>query len=158
MKPIRPIILVILAITAVVLCTLPFLFKDKKVIYVYTKDAQMNAIETAFVKALKTAHFTIIINEDKKLPENSYALWFLLPQNIADIDRKSTAKHNFVYSEEHYPFDWHEIATSPIILTPYQDLYEHYMRSNIKSALFNIKDNNASKRFHDIYQWIKENN
>jgi len=46
----------------------------------------------------------------------------------------------------------------PVMLTPHQKLYEHYMRTNIKSAVLDIKTPAAAAvRFKEIYHWLKAN-
>lgn len=127
----------ICVITAAVLCTLPFLTIKKEVIYIYTKSLQLQSKELGFVRELKLLGYKVLINSPIKPSEQDYGLWLGSPEDVADIN-KNPAKIKFLYTEAYYPADWHGIQNMPIILTPYKELYEHYMRSNIKTAWFTI--------------------
>lgn len=128
-------VIVLLFITAVVLCTLPFLLVKKDIIYVYTKNHQPDSRERGFILELKNLSYQVKVNQTPT-KEQETAIWFKMPHNIKNIMFNNKFKYNFVYNEEYYPFDYEGLEELPIILTPYQDLYEHYVRSNIKSAVF----------------------
>lgn len=123
------------AATAATLCVLPFLAADKETIYLYTKDSRADSREQGFANELKRLGYEVKLNtSDMPLP-NSIGVWFKRPEYAKEINR-SQAKYNFIYNEDYYPLNGQEIQTQLIVLTPYQDLYEHYVRSNIKSAKF----------------------
>lgn len=144
----------ILAIAAVVLCTLPLLVRHQPVIYVNSEHG-LTSVEQQFLSALKTNGIKPILHQ-KDFPSNAFVLWFYPPEKALDLSSQSE-QTNFIYSDAYYPFDWKEVNELPIMLTPHQKLYEHYMRSNIKSAVLDIKSPNAAARFIEIYRWIKEN-
>lgn len=121
--------------TAATLCVLPFLAAYKETIYLYTRDAHPNSREQGFANELKRLGYEVKLNtSDMPLP-NSIGVWFKKSEYVKEINR-SQAKYNFIYNEDYYPLNGQEIQTQLIVLTPYQDLYEHYVRSNIKSAQF----------------------
>lgn len=122
-----------LTLTVVVLCTLPFLFIKKEKLYIYTNMNQISATEQSFMKELKQLGVKVIVNSKKEITENDDVLW-LSTENIYEKVRKSKSRNNFIYSENYYPLEWQELNKPVIILTPYQLLYEHYMRSNVPSA------------------------
>lgn len=145
-----------LALTAVVCVTLPFLAYKTEVISVYPQQNSLNATEKSFISALKKEGYDVKISPVK---QTAIAIWFRFPNQIKEITA-STAKYNFMYTEEHYPFDWYKIDNLPIILTPHQDLYEHYVRSNLKSARISITPRTAAKavkKLKEILNWLKEN-
>ena len=144
----------ILAIAAVVLCTLPLLVVPKESICVKSKMQTLTAAETEFLSQLKKHGIKL----EKHNCSSAYMLWFANPEDVSEIVANSSAKYDFIYSEAHYSFNWHEVKRLPVMLTPYQDLYEHYMRSNVKSAVLDTKKTTAAKRFIEIYHWLKENN
>jgi len=148
-------IFMISAIAAVVLCTLPLLVKQQPVIYV-NSEHELTSVEQQFLSDLKTNGIKLIRHQ-KKFPTNAYVLWFYPPEQAIAIQDSSSEQINFIYSDAYYPFEWKGGKELPIMLTPHQKLYEHYMRSNIKSAVLDIKFPNAAARFIEIYQWIKEN-
>lgn len=153
----KKIVLASIIIAAVVLCTLPFLFKPQNTIYVYTLHNNITEHEQSFIKDLGKIGFNIKHRKADDASKGGYALWFAPPEYVVEIQKISHAKYDFIYSEAHYPFNWHSIKNSPIMLTPHQNLYEHYMRSNIKSAVLDIKTPTAAKRFQELYQWLKNN-
>ena len=112
-------------------------------IYVYTKNSRPDSREIGFIEELQKKGYKIYINKKTTKKEN-VAIWFKdffsIPKNIA----KSHFAYNFIYNEEYSPISWENIDDSFILLTPYIEIYEHYMRSNIKSATFylgvNTKD------------------
>lgn len=134
---------VLLSITAVVLCTLPFLLIKKDTIYVYTQNQYQNSKEEGFINGLKKSGYRVIVNANVDTSQK-VALWFRPTNAVKSIMDTTKFKYNFIYNEDYYYFNWQELKEKPIMLTPYQDLYEHYMRSNIKSAKFylgvNTKD------------------
>lgn len=126
---------VLLVVTAVVLCTLPFLLIDKETIYIYTQNQIPNSKERGFIDELKKNGYRVIFNKQIS-KKQKVAIWFKSPNTIREIMTTTPFEYNFVYNEDYYPFNWQGLIKQPIILTPYQELYEHYMRSNIKSAVF----------------------
>ena len=139
-------IIVLLFITAVVLCTLPFLLVKKDTIYVYTKNLIPDSRERGLVLELKELGYEVKVNQ-KPSKQKETALWFRLPHNIKEIMSNTKFTYNFIYNEEYYPFEYENLEEMPILLTPYQDLYEHYMRQNIKSATFVL---GANQREYNI--------
>ena len=139
-------IIVLLFITAVVLCTLPFLLVKKDTIYVYTKNLIPDSRERGIVLELKELGYEVKVNQ-KPSKQKETALWFRLPHNIKEIMSNTKFTYNFIYNEEYYPFEYENLEEMPILLTPYQDLYEHYMRQNIKSATFVL---GANQREYNI--------
>ena len=145
------------AIAAVVLCTLPFLAVKKDILYVYTEQSTPSVEEQGFIRELRRVGISVIINEQVKPEKKGYALWFKNPDYVAKIS-DSLALENFLYTKAYYPFDWKTIKNPPIVLTPYRQIYEHYMRSNIKSAIMNLGidtsifyQKNTQKRYPLVY-------
>ncbi len=129
-------VLCILAVaTAVMLCILPFLATEKETVYIYTKSHRPNSREVGFVNELKRLGYEVKLNASNMPRQEDIGIWFKAPEYVKEIN-KSQAKYNFIYNEDYYPLNWQEIQTRLIVLTPYQDLYEHYTRSNIQSAKF----------------------
>lgn len=121
------------AITAVVLCTLPFLAVKKDTLYVYTNSPTPLSEETGFIRELRRLGINVVVNSNHKPEENAYGLWFKNPESLGEIET-SPAKINFLYTEAYYPIEWADRDKHPVVLTPYRELYEHYVRSNIKTA------------------------
>lgn len=149
-----------IAITAAVCFTLPFLAYNKKtLIVVYPSTAKINAPEKAFIAALKGEGYAVKIASEKQKAAD-VAIWFRPPDAVGEITT-SAATYNFMYSNAHYPFDWYKMPNPPIVLTPYNDLYEHYVRSNLKAALMPELTTNtaptAAKKLKEIINWLKEN-
>jgi len=124
----------VLALTAVMLCILPFLAVKKNILYVYTEQSTPSIEEEGFVRELRRLGLTVMVNEKPKTDKENYALWFKNP-NDAEKIANSVFKENFLYTQAYYPLDWRISKKMPIILTPYREIYEHYMRYNIKSAM-----------------------
>ncbi len=154
---VQKIYIILLAIVAAVaLCVLPFFAIDKETIYVYTANIYPDSREQGFVNALKRIGYKVKLNNKSSPAPDSIGFWFTPPKYLAKINQ-SQAKYNLIYSEGYYPLDSQEVQTNLIILTPYQDLYEHYVRSNIKSAKFvlgvNLEDFSVnSKNFLKGYK------
>ncbi len=130
------------AITAAALCVLPFLAAKKDVVYVYAKSAVPDSREQGFVRELKRLGYEVKLNA-KELPRaGTVGLWFKGPDAVSLISR-SAAEYNFIYNEDYYPFDWRGLEKLPVVLTPYRELYEHYARANVKTALFTLGVNPA---------------
>jgi len=138
-----------LVITAVVLCTLPFLATKKEVIYIYTESPVPLSKEEGFIRELQRIGIKTIVNADKMPQKEDIGFWFKNPE-YAKVIEKSPAKYNFLYTEAYYPIEWKNSTKQPIILTPYRELYEHYMRSNIKTAMITLGLNTAD--FYDKRQ------
>ena len=162
------ILFLVSTITAVVLCTLPFLAVKQEVVYIYTDSFTPTSKETDFIKELQRLGVRVILNSKTNPSQDSYGLWFKTPDYAKEL-ATSPAKENFLYTEAYYPFDWKGLDKLPVMLTPYQDLYEHYMRTNIKSAVLNLsvtskaQDNESSpviaaKRFKEILDWFAKSN
>ena len=136
-------LIVLLSITAVALCALPFLLVNKDVIFIYTKNHYPTSKENGFIDGLKKSGYRVIVNTSTKTPQK-VAIWFKSTNAVKTIMDTTQFKYNFIYNEDYYSLNWQELKEKPIILTPYQELYEHYMRNNIKSARFylgvNTKD------------------
>ena len=143
---------VVLTVAVVVLCTLPLLFTKKNILYVYANELP----QQSFFSGLKRAGFNVIFNSYDKPKDGSDVLWFSMPQQLEKI-QDNNFRFNFVYTEDNYPIDWQQLQTPVIILTPYQKLYEHYMRSNVPAAKFNLTDKTSVQRFYEIWKWLNEN-
>lgn len=132
------------AVAAVVLCTLPFLAAktQKDIVYVYSASPKPDSREVGFIRELKKLGCEVKVNPENKPDKSVAAVWFRSPEfarNLAD----SEAGYDFIYSEAYYPFDWRGLPKMPVMLTPYREIYEHYARSNIKSAMFTLGVNTA---------------
>ncbi len=153
------ILFLVSAISAVALCALPFFAGHKNIVYVYTKQNAVDKREQDFISELKHIGYYIQLNSPKLPAKEDIVIWFRSPEFAKEI-ANSPAQYNFLYSDAYYPFDWYGMQKYPVMLTPYQDLYEHYMRANIKSAVFQF-DTTAPKlaatRFHQLLMWLKEN-
>lgn len=147
-----------LAITAVVLYALPFLAFGKTVITVYPEKNAPNAVEKALITALQQEGYKVKISAPTS-GKSDIAFWFRTPEQVSETVR-GTAKYNFMYSDAHYPFDWQGMKKLPIILTSHQDLYEHYTRSNVKTAVFpQITVTSATKaaaRLKELINWLNK--
>lgn len=136
--------LLVLAVllTAVVLCTLPFRVLKQETLYVYTKG-QSSSAEAGFIDELKRLGFAVKLNV-KELPKpQTAALWLDTPNAMEEM-KKSQAEVNFIYTTAYYPLPLAGQTKALVVLTPYRELYEHYVRFNQKTALFslgiNLKD------------------
>lgn len=136
--------LLVLAVllTAVVLCTLPFRVLKQETLYVYTKG-QASSAEAGFIDELKRLGFAVKLNV-KELPKpQTAALWLDTPNAMEEM-KKSQAEVNFIYTTAYYPLPLAGQTKALVVLTPYRELYEHYVRFNQKTALFslgiNLKD------------------
>lgn len=155
--------LLVLAVllTAVALCTLPFRFLKQETLYVYTKG-QASSAESGFIDELKRLGFAVKLNA-KELPEpQTAALWLDSPNALEEM-KKSQADFNFIYTTAYYPLPFAEYQKAPIVLTPYRELYEHYVRVNQKTALFslgvNLKDfyNTEDKKVYTVLYYGDNN-
>ena len=146
-----------LLVTAVVLSTLSLHFFSKDTIYVYSSKNILNKSEQEIIKDLQEAGYRIVLNKAISKKEK-FSLWFRNPENVKDIMSKTTFKYNFIYSNAYYTFDWEGLDKQPIVLTPYQELHEHYMRSNIKSAVIKLDDKKTRSKLIELIDWIKVNN
>jgi len=154
----------VLALTAVMLCILPFLAVKKDILYVYTQRAVPSVEEQGFIRELRRLGLSVMVNENTKTDKENYALWFKNPdyaEKIADF----VFKKKFLYTEVYYPLDWKTVKNPPIILTPYREIYEHYMRYNIKSAMMTLGvdtsvfyESSHHKKYPLIYRGNNKNN
>lgn len=143
----------LISITAVVFFTLPFLM-DAKILYVYSSQP-LNTYENTYVKELGELGYKIKYNVSSDAKEEGAAIWFYTPEIIRQL-KQSKAKYNFLYTEEYNVVDLSDISEYPIILTPHRALYEHYVRSNMKTALLDIKNPKASAiKLNQILEWLK---
>lgn len=150
----KKILFPVLLIAAAVLCALPFLTNSENVIYIYTAQQKPDVAEQKFIAALKEQGVIVKLNAPE--PQNA-ALWFRPPERV-DEAVKSPAQYNFIYSEVYNVFDWRGMKNPPVVLTPHRDLFEHYTRSNLKTALFDIKNSQyAARKFLEILNWLKLN-
>lgn len=131
-----------LTVMAAALCALPFFMVKKETVYVYTKSITPDSKERGFIAELKRQNFAVKENPASLPPKDAVGFWFKPPSHVAEI-AASTAEYNFLYSEEYYPAEWRGLKKLPVLLTPYRDLYEHYVRSNLKTALFTLGVNPA---------------
>lgn len=144
----------VMLIAAAVLCALPFLADSADDVYIYTAEPTPNATEQDFIAALKGQGVSVKINTPH--PKQT-AIWFRSPEQVADVI-KNPVKYNFMYSEVHNVVDWRGMKNPPIVLTPHRDIFEHYTRSNLKTALFDLQNNTkAARRFLEILNWLKAN-
>ena len=145
----------VLSITAAVFCALPFLVGSGDDVYSYTVEHTPNISEQNFVNALTELGINVRVNEQNA---KNFAVWFRSPEQAEKV-AESSAKYNFIYNEARYTFEWRKMNKTPIVLTPYRDLFEHYTRSNLKTALLDIQDSKkAAQKFLEILNWLKENN
>jgi len=134
---------VLLFITAVVLCALPFFVLPQNKVYVYTKNIYPDSREDGFVGQLQKKGYRVYINKEPTSQEE-VAIWFKSFASIPFKEAKAKFTYNFIYSEDYSVVGFSKFDDNFIVLTPYVEIYEHYMRSNIKSAMFylgvNTKD------------------
>ncbi len=133
--------IVLLLITAVVLCALPLKYIKQEKIYIYTKTKIPSSQERGFALALRKKGYKVIINSENKLSDDDVSIWF---SNIEAIERKidrASMKYCFLYVQDYFPINLDLTKENPIILTPYQDIFEHYTRTNIRSATFYLGEN-----------------
>ncbi len=151
-------------IAAVVLCTLPFLLLKRDCIHIYTQSPRPSSRELGFIRELKRLDLKVVVNSKNLPTKDSYGVWFKDPDYAAQI-AKSPAKINFLYTEAYYPLDGQSYRSSLVILTPYRALYEHYMRSNIKSAMLTLgvnlsdfyKETAEQKKYPIVYYGDNDN-
>ena len=125
------------AIAAAALCALPFLAVKKDVVYVYAKSPVPDSRETGFIRELKRLGYEVKLNSSSLPAAGTVGLWFRPPEFASQLET-SPAAWNFIYNEDYYPFNWRGLKKLPVVLTPYRELYEHYARSNIKTAMFTL--------------------
>lgn len=135
----------IVVITVVALCGLPLLSAKFDTIYIYTQTQNPTSKEIGFINELKHLGYRVKVNHVAMPPQDSIGFW-IKDSKFARKISSSQAKYNFLYTEEYYPIEWQGLKNIPIVLTPYKELYEHYIRSNIKSAEFDLGVNLAE--FH----------
>lgn len=158
----KSILFLVITITAAVFFALPLLFTGNKTLYIYADTRQINSEKQSFIQELRQLGFHVKINSKKETSENSDVLWFS-SENIYEKLSQSKFRFNFVYMEEFYPLDWQRLTKPVIVLTPHQELFEHYMRSNVPSAKMQLSDitkentKEAALRFYEIWKWVKEN-
>ena len=137
------ILIVVLLLTVVMLCVLPLVCIKNNKVYVYTQTIIPNSQENGFIEELKALGYSIEVNSNKELAPKDVSVWFKSNQYTMEGKIK-TNSYTFLYNEDYYPYHPQSSDISPVILTPYKDLYEHYARSNIRSAEFflgmNAKD------------------
>ena len=145
----------LISITAVVFFTLPF-FMGKKEISVHVKSP-LSVEERGFIKELENLGYKAKVYP-LRYEENSHvAIWLGGPDTIKQI-QYSKAEYNFLYVEEYDLVSVDDVKIYPIILTPHKSIYEHYMRSNIKTAWVDIKDAKGSAiKLDQILKWIEAN-
>ncbi|MBO5038539.1 MAG: glycosyltransferase family 1 protein [Alphaproteobacteria bacterium] len=137
-------ILLVLAVllTAVVLCALPFRVLKQETLYVCTKG-QPSSAEAGFINELRRMGFAVKLNAQDLPKPQTTALWLDTPNALEEM-KKSQAEVNFIYTTAYYPLPLAGQTKAFVVLTPYRELYEHYVRSNQKTALFslgiNLKD------------------
>lgn len=125
------------AIAAAALCALPFLAVKKDIVYVYAKSPVPDSRETGFIRELKRLGYEVKLNSSSLPAAGTVGLWFRPPEFASQLET-SPAAWNFIYNEDYYPFDWRGLKKLPVVLTPYRELYEHYARSNIRTAMFTL--------------------
>lgn len=125
------------AIAAAALCALPFLAVKKDIVYVYAKSPVPDSRETGFIRELKRLGYEVKLNSSSLPAVGTVGLWFRPPEFASQLET-SPAAWNFIYNEDYYPFDWRGLKKFPVVLTPYRELYEHYARSNIRTAMFTV--------------------
>ena len=133
--------IVLLLITAVVLCALPLKYFKQEKVYIYTKTKKPSSQESGFIQALRKRGYKVIVNSEDKISEDDVSIWF---SNIEAIERKKdrvSMKYCFLYVQDYFPVNLDLTKENPIILTPYQEIFEHYTRTNIRSATFYLGEN-----------------
>lgn len=144
----------LISIAAVVFFTLPF-WLSKKEISVYSFN-KLSDKEQIFVKELEKIGYKLqYLSLDNKESSN-IAIWFGSPEIVKNA-QLSNAKHNFVYVTDYYPVSFEKNIGYPIVLTPHKALYEHYTRSNIKTALLDIENKSSSMQLKNIIDWLETN-
>lgn len=144
----------LLTIAAVVIFTLPFWLPEKE-IFIYSAKP-LTSEEQGYVAKLQKIGYKakhVALNGEQK---SDIAIWFGSADFVKHIET-SKAKYNFLYIEEYYPVNFDSLQEYPIILTPHKALYEHYVRSNIKTALLDIKNPTAAKQLKNIIEWLENN-
>lgn len=135
-------------IMAVALCALPFFTIKKDRIYIYTSSPVLDTRAEGFINELKRLGYEIKVN-DKDLPQkDDIGIWISPKEGLKEVNQ-SEGRYNFIYSENYNPYEWQSIETDIIMLTPYRDIYEHYVRSNIKSAMFMLGVNMSDFYMHE---------
>lgn len=141
---------------AVVLSMLPFFSSKKEKIYIYTQTEQPTKPETKLIEAVRQKNFKVIMNSSLLPEEKSYGLWF---KDSPDIERiqQSKADINFVYTEVFAAIEWKRLINPIVIITPYHELYEHYIRSNVPTVQAKLGQDFTADRLIEVLNWIKQN-
>ena len=143
--------LLMVSITAVVIFTLPFF--QTRTIYVYSSK-NLNKEEQNYLEQLDRMGYKI---SNKTQKNTDISLCFGSSECIKQIEQVQTL-YNFIYTDEYFPINIEEGIVYPVILTPHRAIFEHYMRSNIKTALLDIKNpNESAEKFIKILEWMKNN-
>ncbi len=157
-------LIILLMVMAVVLCTLPFVLPTFDEVYVFTKNKIVTSEERGFINELKKVGYKVYVNKND-VHNKKVAIWFKSLADVRNIMQQTSFYKNFIYIEDYYPFNWENLKDQPIILTPYQELYEHYMRLNIKSATFTLGGNlsefhplGLSKKYDLVYYEQRRDN
>ena len=144
-----------ISITAVVFFTLTFCM-DEKEISIYAKSP-LSVDQKVFVKELENLGYKTKVYPLRYEESSNITIWLGGPETIKQI-QYSKAKYNFLYVEEYDLVSLGGGNIYPIILTPHKSIYEHYMRSNMKTAWLDIKDAKGSAvKFDQILKWIEAN-
>ena len=144
----------LISIAAVVFFTLPFWLSQKE-ISVYSFN-QLSDKEQIFVKELeKIGYKPRYLSLDDRESSN-IAIWFGSPEIVKNAQQLN-AKYNFVYIVDYYPISFEKNINYPIVLTPHKALYEHYTRSNIKTALLDIENISSAMQLKNIIDWLEAN-
>lgn len=141
---------------AVMLSMLPFFSFNKEKIYIYTQTEHPTKSETKLIEEVQQKNFKVIINSSLWPEEKSYGLWFKDSPDIEKI-QQSKANINFVYTEVFAAIEWKRLVKPIVIITPYRELYEHYIRSNIPTVQAKLGRDFTADRLIEVLNWIKQN-
>lgn len=145
----------LISITAVVFFTLPFWLTAEEV-YVYSSKA-LNSHQEQYLKELENLGCKIKKQASNSNVDKNITLYFLSIDEANQI-QYSKSKYNFIYIEEYNSITLDRLRGYSIILTPHKNIYEHYVRSNIKTALLDIKNPiKSALKFKQILDWLKNN-
>lgn len=145
----------LISITAVVFFTLPF-WSTAEEISVYSSK-KINSSEEQYLKELENLGYKIKKQDQNSAADENITLYFLSIDEANQI-QYSKSKYNFIYIEEYNSIPLDRLRSYSIILTPHKNIYEHYVRSNIKTVLLDIKTPiKSALKFKQILDWIKNN-
>ena len=145
----------LISITAVVYFTLP-IWSTTEEVYVYSSKT-LNSHQEQYLKELENLGYKIKKQASNSNVDKNITLYFLSIDEANQI-QYSKSKYNFIYIEEYNSITLDRLHGYSIMLTPHKNIYEHYVRSNIKTALLDIKNPiKSALKFKQILDWLKNN-